>query len=213
MALVAGVIYMYKKFEWFRDGVNAIWSFIKKIFSFSPLGLIINHWSAITGFFSNFWDNLKAGFSKGIEFIANIFVAPVKFIKKGWDAILGWITSKIKWITSIASKIKGFFGFGDDKKELNIKNEEKKEIKIPKFKAPNVSIPTTSPKEAVAQRQNIQTTTIQTNSVSASHNYNININVTGANPNEIIDKIKVILPHLIEEIEENRRQRALSDTV
>jgi len=212
MALVAGVIYMYKKFEWFRDGVNAVWSFIKKIFSFSPLGLIINHWSAITGFFSNFWNNLKAGFSKGIEFIANIFVAPIKFIKKGWDAILGWITSKIKWITFIASKIKGFFGFKDTK-ELNIKNEEKKEIKIPKFKAPNVSIPTTSPKEAVAQRQNIQTTTIQTNSVSASHNYNININVTGANPNEIIDKIKVILPHLIEEIEENRRQRALSDTV
>ena len=212
MALVAGVVYMYKKFEWFRDGVNAVWEFIKEVFSHFPIGIIINNWSAIAGFFNNFWANLKAGFSKGVEFIANIFVAPIKFIKKGWDSILGWISSKIKWITSIASKIKGFFGFGD-KKELNIKNEEK-EIKIPKFKAPNVSIPSTTPKEAIAQRQNIQTTTIQTNSsVSANNNYTININVTGANPNEIIDKIKVILPHLIEEIEENRRQRALSDTV
>jgi len=208
MALVAGLIYMYKKFKWFRDGVNAVWSFIKEIFSFSPLGLIINNWSAITGFFSNFWGNLKAGFSKGIEFIANIFVAPINFIKKGWDAILGWITSKIKWITSIASKVKSFFGFGDDK-ELNIKNEEKKEINIPKFKAPKITA-----KEAIAQRQNIQTTTIQTSSsMNANHNYTININITGSNPNEIIDKIKVILPHLIEEIEENRRERALSDTV
>jgi len=240
MALVGAVVYLYNKFSWFRDGVSAIWNgikafftaiwngikyvfqsgkdFIKNVFAWSPIGLIINNWDKIKEFFSGFWSNLKAGFAKGIEFIANVFVSPITFIKKGWDAILGWISSKIKWIAKIAGKIKSFFGFGDDKKELNISKEEKKEIKVPKFKVPNVAtttIPTVTAKEAIAQRQNIQTTTIQTSnsSVSASHNYTININVSGANPNEIIDKIKVILPHLIEEIEENRRERALSDTM
>ncbi|MEO1927470.1 MAG: hypothetical protein ABGX26_02120, partial [Nautiliaceae bacterium] len=147
----------------------------------------------------------------------NIFVSPITFIKKGWDNILGWISGKIKWITSVASKIKSFFGFGDDKKELNISKEEKKEIKVPKFKVPNVattSISTVTAKEAISQRQNIQTTSIQTNSsVSASHNYTININITGANPNEILDKVRVMIPQVIEEFEENRRERALSDTM
>jgi len=333
MALVAGVIYMYKKFQWFRDGVSALWGFIKEIFKYSPLGLIINNWSVITdffsslwenvksffssawddiksilengwdfvkkvfswspiglivnnwdkikaffsslwdgiklifassieaiksffaspidfiqnvwnsiiGFFNNFWGNLKSGFAKGIEFIANVFVSPIIFIKKGWDNILGWISSKIKWIASVAGKIKSFFGFGDDKKELNISKEEKKEIKVPKFKVPQINIPKTqipttiqpiSVKEAINNPQIINQSTnnqytnnhyIQqpqitnnqhTNTpIHQSNNYTININITGANPNEIIDKIKVILPHLIEEIEENRRERALSDVM
>ncbi|GAB6045070.1 hypothetical protein JCM11957_06680 [Caminibacter profundus] len=218
IALVAGVIYMYNKFAWFRDGVNAVWGFIKEVFSWSPIGLIINHWDSIVSFFNNFWNNLKAGFSKGVTFLANIFMSPVNFIKKGWDKILGWITDKIKWVTNIASKVKSFFGFGDDEKDLNIK-QESKEIKIAKFKAPKIStknIPQVTPKEAINRRRNIPsatTTNVATNSVNTTNSYTININVTGQNTNEIIDKIKTILPHLIEEIEENKKERALADVM
>ncbi|HIP60859.1 MAG TPA: phage tail tape measure protein, partial [Campylobacterales bacterium] len=43
-ALVAGVVYAYNKFDWFRNGIHKAWEFIKKVFSYSPLGLIVKAW-------------------------------------------------------------------------------------------------------------------------------------------------------------------------
>lgn len=214
--VIGGLTILYNKFSWFKDGVNAIWRFIKEIFS----GFAV----FIEGVFSNGIEAIKSFFVSPISFIANVFTSLINFIKKGWDATFGWISNKIKQISSLANRVKSFFGFGDNKEELNIKKEEKKEIKIPKFSVPNVAtvnVPVVSAREAITQKQihstttNIQNSSIQnsSNSINSNHNYTININVSGANPNEIIDKIKVILPHLIEEIEENRRERALNDTM
>ncbi|WOE69079.1 phage tail tape measure protein [Hydrogenimonas thermophila] len=46
-ALGAALEWAYKKFEWFRNGVNTVWEWVKKIFSFSPLGIVIKAWQPV----------------------------------------------------------------------------------------------------------------------------------------------------------------------
>jgi hypothetical protein len=138
-AVVAGVVWMYKKFDWFRGGVSAIWSgiksvfsgvwegiktvfsagwkFIKLVFSWSPIGLITSHWGEIKNFFAGFWHKIGKYFKIGVKYIANVFLAPIKFIKKIWDGLLGWIKEKIGWIGKAVKGIAHFFGFGGDDKE------------------------------------------------------------------------------------------------
>ena len=231
--VISGFKILYDKFDWFKNIVNNVLEFIKTIFSgvingiktafsYSPIGLIVTNWSKIKNFFTNFFANLKSGFVSSITAIANIFTSPVSFVVNAWDATFEWINNKIKQISSLADKIKSFFGFESDKEEINIKKEEKKEIKIPKFNVPNIStvnVPVVSAKEAITQRQtylttnNIQNSSVRSNSINSNRNYTININVSGENSNEIIDKIKAIFPHLIEEFESNNRERALNDIV
>jgi len=46
-----------------------------------------------------------------------------------------------------------------------------------------------------------------------NYNYTININVTGNSPEEIVSKLQAVLPSLIEEIESNKKDRMLNDTM
>ena len=46
-ALGAAVVWAYNRFEWFRDGVGAVWDGIKKVFEWSPFGLIIKAWKPV----------------------------------------------------------------------------------------------------------------------------------------------------------------------
>lgn len=41
-----------------------LWEFIKKVFSYSPLGLIITNWNSITKFFSGFSERVKSKFKE-----------------------------------------------------------------------------------------------------------------------------------------------------
>lgn len=47
VALGAAAVWAYNKFEWFRDGVSLAWEGIKKIFSFSPIGLVVKAWQPV----------------------------------------------------------------------------------------------------------------------------------------------------------------------
>ena len=39
--LVTGLVWAYNKFGWFRDGVSKAWGFVKTIFKWSPMGLLM----------------------------------------------------------------------------------------------------------------------------------------------------------------------------
>ena len=64
--LVAGLVYLYKNCEWFRDGVNAIWAAIKEAF--------FKVWDAIKEFFT--------------ETLPNIFNGVIDFVKNNWQSLL-----------------------------------------------------------------------------------------------------------------------------
>jgi len=91
--VVTGLVWMYNKFEWFRSSVNSVWKFIKKVFSWSPLGLIISNWSTISNYFFQFWNWLKEKFVAGINFISNIFSQPVQTISNMWSSLANWFNS------------------------------------------------------------------------------------------------------------------------
>ncbi|MGY5702341.1 hypothetical protein, partial [Vibrio parahaemolyticus] len=55
--------------------------FIKTLFSWSPLGLIIQAWEPISGFFANLWGGVKSVFSGALEGIKNTLAMGWEFIK------------------------------------------------------------------------------------------------------------------------------------
>ncbi len=52
VALGGAIVWAYNKFDWFRNGVNTVWEWIKKLFSFSPLGLVVKAWQPVFDFLS-----------------------------------------------------------------------------------------------------------------------------------------------------------------
>ena len=112
-ALVAGVIWAWNNVAWFRDGLTSawewikgvwdkvpgffsmigekisgffrgVWDFIKTVFSWSPLGIIITNWDAIIGFFrdlpgkiastaSGLWNGLTDSFKAAINNIIRLW--------------------------------------------------------------------------------------------------------------------------------------------
>jgi TP901 family phage tail tape measure protein len=41
-ALVGAAVWAYNKFDWFKNGVDKVWSFVKTIFKWSPMGLLVD---------------------------------------------------------------------------------------------------------------------------------------------------------------------------
>lgn len=124
-AIVAAVVLLYNKCEWFRNAVNAI---IEKIKSYwdafkNKVGSIV---TAIISFFTNLVSSIKAkatqiknaivnGINSAVSFITSL---PGKALKWGKDFIGGFIkgiTSKISGlidkIKGIGSKIRSFLHF------------------------------------------------------------------------------------------------------
>lgn len=74
-ALVAGVIYAYTHFAAFREIVAGVWTYIKTVFSWSPLGLVIEHWRPIVTWFSNLWTSIRDFFVGGWNDIGAFFAS------------------------------------------------------------------------------------------------------------------------------------------
>jgi len=75
-ALVAGVVWAYHKLDWFRKGVANVWNFVKKAFSFSPLGPIIKAWGKVFDWLCKKFEIVRkiAGAIKGfVKGIAHFF--------------------------------------------------------------------------------------------------------------------------------------------
>ncbi|MBM7836444.1 hypothetical protein [Clostridium sardiniense] len=105
LALAAVFVTLYNKCEWFRDGVNQVWSFIKGLFSgFSNFlkGVFSTDWTQSFGAFGNIinafmhnvqnvWDSIKRIFGGIIDFIAGVFQADWSRAWEGVKNIFGGI--------------------------------------------------------------------------------------------------------------------------
>ncbi|MCL2052079.1 MAG: phage tail tape measure protein, partial [Lachnospiraceae bacterium] len=122
IALVAGIVALYKKCDWFRDAVNAIWDAIKNAF-FAAFDAIKNFFTEalpdafkkIINFFKDNWQGLLlllvnpfAGAFKllydnceGFRNFIDDFVAKIKaFFKNLWDGITGIFNDVGQWFSS-----------------------------------------------------------------------------------------------------------------
>ena len=116
-ALVAGVIVAYKKVGWFRDGVNAVWSWIKGnwpkllVILTGPIGLavmmIVKHWAKIKSSASSVWTAIKNGVSDAIGYVRThwkdilaVLTGPlgiaVRLVTKNWDSIRDAASTMVK---------------------------------------------------------------------------------------------------------------------
>lgn len=101
---VAGAGYLiYRNWEtigpWFsslwqgiKDSAAWAWDGLKSLFSWSPLGMVIENWGGISEWFSDMWDGITA---------------------KAGEA-LDWIAGKLEWVGNAFNKVKGWLSWGDD---------------------------------------------------------------------------------------------------
>lgn len=114
-ALVAGIVLLYNKCEWFRNGVNGIWTWMKNLFTVT----IPQAFNTVINFFQNNWKELlllivnpiSGGFAllykncDGFREFINNFIEIVKnlFIN-GWNGIVSFFTTTIpQWINNICT--------------------------------------------------------------------------------------------------------------
>lgn len=87
-----------EKLTWFKTEFPATFNFIKTVFDWSPLGLIINNWEPLTGFFSDLWGGITGIFDAGLAKISGI-----------WDTVSGWMDSLKFWDSdSPAPQVKSY---------------------------------------------------------------------------------------------------------
>ncbi|WP_160684678.1 phage tail tape measure protein [Clostridium sp. C2-6-12] len=82
-ALVAGIILMYNKVEWFRNGVNAVGAWLKTFFT----NTLPQAFNSVVGWFkslptkaSSLWENIKGKFNQVINFFVNNWKQILLFI-------------------------------------------------------------------------------------------------------------------------------------
>lgn len=118
--IIAAVVLLYTKCEWFRDAVNAVWDKIKTAF--------LAAWSGITTFFKetlpNVW-NAVVSWVQGIpewwsgiwqtvgDFFAGIWSGICSFftetIPAAWQSVVSWFQGIPEWWSGIWQQVHDFF--------------------------------------------------------------------------------------------------------
>lgn len=92
-AISAGILYLYRNNETFRDGVHAIWESIKNMFS-AFIEFVAPLWN---GFWGGIWDIVKT-----------VMSAIGEFVNKILGSISGWFESNGELIREVTSLIYGW---------------------------------------------------------------------------------------------------------
>ena len=118
MAVIAILIYLYAKFEWFRDGVNLFFIFIKDIFvaGFSFMGgYVESQFEAILKNFTNFYDAGKRILNGLMDFFTGVFTENWSKAWKGLSNIVGGILDGLSAVVktplnTMIGIVNGFIG-------------------------------------------------------------------------------------------------------
>ena len=102
VAVIAIFVLLYKKCEWFRNGVNAVWAAIKNAF-FSTWQWIKDKFNALLEIGSNAWNGLK-----------NSATAIIDKIKEAFSGFFDWLNKKWESIKNFGSKLNPFNWFKGD---------------------------------------------------------------------------------------------------
>ena len=103
--LVTGGILLYQnwdkitawfgeKLPWIGDLFEGVWDGIKTVFSWTPLGMVVNNWSPIMDFFSGLFDGIGKIISDRIAVIKNTF-----------DTVKGWVGKLKFWESDDDEKV------------------------------------------------------------------------------------------------------------
>lgn len=124
--LIAAIIYLWTQCEWFRDGVIALWEFIKEAWlagieviweGMKAFGnfmveiwnwikeTTVNIWNGIKDFFVSVWEGIKGIYTASLEFISNAISTSWNWIKETtvniWNGIKDFFTALWEGIKSV----------------------------------------------------------------------------------------------------------------
>lgn len=102
VTVIAIFVLLYKKCEWFRNGVNAVWNAIKNAFS-STWQWIKDKFNALLEIGSNAWNGLK-----------NSATAIIDKIREAFSGFFDWLNKKWESIKNFGSKLNPFNWFKGD---------------------------------------------------------------------------------------------------
>ena len=102
IAVIGIFVVLYKKCEWFRNMVNAVWNAIKNAFS-STWQWIKDKFNALLEIGSNAWNGLK-----------NSATAIIDKIREAFSGFFDWLSKKWESIKNFGSKLNPFNWFKGD---------------------------------------------------------------------------------------------------
>lgn len=102
IAVIGIFVVLYKKCEWFRNGVNAVWNAIKNAFS-STWQWLKDKFNALLEIGSNAWNGLK-----------NSATAIIDKIREAFSGFFDWLSKKWESIKNFGSKLNPFNWFKGD---------------------------------------------------------------------------------------------------
>ncbi|WRH93448.1 hypothetical protein RCC30_05525 [Pseudomonas fluorescens] len=84
--------------------------FFRTLFGFTPMGMLINNWGPVSGFFAALWDVLKALAAPVIDFYATLFAySPQALILKNWQPLVGLFASIWDLLRAVSVPVAAFF--------------------------------------------------------------------------------------------------------
>ena len=125
-AIIAIIVLLWNKCEWFRNAVKALWELIKKGFQIA-VNWISGAVKSIGKFFSDLWSGIKKTFSVVGSWFSDIFSKAVKgikdafssvgnFFKNIWSGIKSAFSNVTSWFKNVFSKawtaVKNVFSTG-----------------------------------------------------------------------------------------------------
>ena len=112
MAVIAVIVLLWNKCEWFRDGVKAIWEAIKSGF-IAAYEWLKGIFIGIGEFFVGVWNKIQEVWAIVSAFFATIgqwiyanVIAPILGFFKGlWDGIVAIFTPVVQWFTELFTSV------------------------------------------------------------------------------------------------------------
>jgi len=118
-ALLAGAAYLiYRNWDavgpflgqiWERIKATAeiAWNALRFLFSWSPLGIIVNNWGAITAWAGLFWQNLTALVQAGVALIGGVLQSwgVLDMVKAVWEPVVAFFRGVWDYVGGIVSSV------------------------------------------------------------------------------------------------------------
>lgn len=107
--IIATVVLLYTKCEWFRDAVHAVIDAVAGFFQ-GAWDLIVSVWEAAGDFFGGIVDGIKSVFEGIGEFLGGLFKAAWEAVQGAWDAAVDFFSGIWEGIQAVFSVVADVLG-------------------------------------------------------------------------------------------------------
>lgn len=106
--------FLARVWEGIKTVAASAWNVLRFLFSWSPLGVIVNNWGAISAWIGGFWESLKETVAAGITLVGAALQtwAPIAFVKAAWDPVVSFLSGVWDRISGIIGPVLRLMGGG-----------------------------------------------------------------------------------------------------